>query len=143
MPIPYILLTGLYCFLIFQNSAAPDPLPVEVTVPFNDKFAHAVMFGGLCALVSMGMSRPPRKVSFAALVVLPVLFTTAYGLTDEIHQLYVPQRSFELADLLADFLGACIAQTVLVLHWKRAWNRRPSEAANQTGKSATSDASQG
>jgi len=119
MSIPYILLTGLYCFLIFDNSSVSDPLQVDMSIPFGDKLAHAVVFGGLCGIVSMGLSRPPRKVSWPALVIVPVLFATGYGVTDEIHQLYVPHRSFEYADMFADFFGASMVQSVLVVHWWR------------------------
>jgi len=126
MSLPYILLTGLYCFLIFENSAVSDPLPVDMSLPFGDKLAHAVVFGGLCGIVSMGMSRPPRIVAWQALVVVPVLFATAYGITDEIHQLYVPLRSFEYADMFADFFGAFAVQLVLVSHWWRIRHRATS-----------------
>ena len=90
-----------------------------MSIPFGDKLAHAVVFGGLCGIVSMGLSRPPRRVSWSLLIVLPVLFATAYGVTDEIHQLYVPHRSFEFADMLADFFGASLVQSVLVWQWWR------------------------
>ena len=39
---------------------------------------------------------------------LSILFSTLYGLTDEIHQLFVPGRAFELKDILIDFLGSCL-----------------------------------
>ncbi len=139
MPIPYILLTGFYCFLIFQNSAVSDPFPMDVDLPFNDKFAHAVVFGGLCGLVSLGMSRATKTPAFAVLILVPVLFTTAYGLTDEIHQRNVPFRTFDLFDLLADFVGATIMQSILVLHW--SWTRRRARLDGRHSQdSATSNA---
>jgi len=120
MPFTYILLTGLYCFLIFENSSMSEPIPVDLDLPNVDKLIHAVLYGGLCGLVSMGMSRSPRNTPWVVLVVAPVLFATAYGLTDEIHQSYVPGRSCDVADLFADFLGAAMVQLVLVAHWWRA-----------------------
>lgn len=118
MPLPYILLTGFYCFLIFQNSSVSDPLPPDIDLPFGDKFAHFVVYGGLCGLVAIGLSRPPRRVDGWTLAAVPILFTVAYGMTDEIHQLYVPGRSFELADLLADAGGAIAVQAILLVHWR-------------------------
>ena len=38
---------------------------------------------------------------------LSILFSTFYGVTDEIHQLFVPGRAFEIKDLFIDFLGSC------------------------------------
>lgn len=119
MPLHYILLTGLYCFLIFENSAVSDPLPVDVEIPFGDKAAHAVVFGGLSGIIALGMGRSASTAPRWAILIVPVIFATGYGLTDEIHQLYVPGRSFEWADLLADFLGATAVQVLLVFHWRR------------------------
>jgi VanZ family protein len=41
-----------------------------------------------------------------------VLATSVYGATDELHQLFVPQRSTELSDVVADSLGAALAAWV-------------------------------
>ncbi len=119
MPFPYILLAGLYCFLIFENSSVADPLPMDVALPISDKIIHAMVFGGLCGIVSLGMRRSGRKAPWRLLIALPILFATAYGVSDEIHQRFVPGRTFEYADMFADFSGACIVQLVLVFHWWR------------------------
>lgn len=37
---------------------------------------------------------------------LPLILTVAYGFFDEIHQIFVPTRSFQVKDLLVDFSGA-------------------------------------
>jgi len=39
-----------------------------------------------------------------------VLIGTLYGISDEIHQFFVPFRSPSATDLLADFLGLILAQ---------------------------------
>jgi len=138
MPISYILLTGFYCFLIFENSAVSDPIPVDITFPFADKLAHAVLYGGLCAIVSVGMSRPPRTVSWRVLALVPILFATAYGITDEIHQRYVPHRTFDYADMVADFFGAAAAQSILLLHWSRIRHRDNAHSRSRADAGATS-----
>lgn len=38
--------------------------------------------------------------------VLPLVLIFLYGISDEIHQSFVPTRSFQLKDLLVDFFGA-------------------------------------
>ena len=40
---------------------------------------------------------------------LSILIAICYGATDEAHQLFVPQRTAELADVAADSLGATLA----------------------------------
>ena len=49
-------------------------------------------------------------------MLLAVLLTVAYGLTDEVHQSFVPGRTPELRDLAADALGAA-AGAGLVWAW--------------------------
>ena len=44
---------------------------------------------------------------------MPIVFVAMYGLSDEIHQVFVPNRSFEVADILADTMGAVMAQCFL------------------------------
>ena len=36
------------------------------------------------------------------------MLTGAYGLFDEVHQLFVPTRTFQLIDIVIDFLGAIV-----------------------------------
>jgi VanZ family protein len=130
VPFPYILLTGLYCFLIYHNSSVADPFPMRADLPIGDKTAHLVVFGGLCALVSLGMSRGSAH-SWRVLAAAPVLFTALYGLSDEIHQYFVPGRSSEWGDWLADVTGALLAQGFLLAYWR--WRRRAGTSSAAVG----------
>jgi polysaccharide biosynthesis protein VpsQ len=54
---------------------------------------------------------------------LCIFFAASYGLLDEIHQIYVPYRSFSLLDLLKNILG------ILFIHYvihKSYFNNRKS-----------------
>jgi len=113
MPFPYVLLTALYCAAIFLSSADPYPKIPDVYIPMKDKLLHAILFGGLCACVSLGMRRSHNRYSPWEQFLVPIVFAAAYGLSDEIHQIYVPNRIFDLADVAADALGAIAANIVL------------------------------
>ncbi len=63
-----------------------------------DKLAHFLLYAPLGFLLG-------RAVGVAWLA---VMLATAYGVTDEWHQLYVPGRSPSAADILADALGAAL-----------------------------------
>jgi len=39
-------------------------------------------------------------------MLISIFSSTLYGISDEIHQYYVPQRYAELGDVLADFVGS-------------------------------------
>lgn len=46
-----------------------------------------------------------------------VLFTSLYGLTDELHQYFVVNRSCEFGDWVADVIGALIVYLVIKIHY--------------------------
>ena len=71
---------------------------------FSDELQHLVMFSGLAFLVFRGVVKTFRKDH----VVVTLIISTLYGLSDEIHQIFVDGRFFSLLDLLFDFLGSVI-----------------------------------
>jgi len=84
-------------------------------VPFRDKGVHFVEYGALAVLLSIAFrgtwpTAPLRRPAFYAAVT-----TVLWGLLDEIHQAYVPGRSSDPWDLLADALGAIAGTLAFVL----------------------------
>jgi VanZ family protein len=132
MPRRFWIITVAYCAGIWLLSSQPDPTPIDlpIDIPGLDKAGHLLLYGGLAAVVSLGMRRSGRAVTPWSQSFVPILFATAYGLTDEIHQLFVPLREFDLADLFADTAGAALAQAALCFRWyargARSAERRPS-----------------
>jgi VanZ family protein len=67
------------------------------------------LYAGLASLVGAGLrQKGSGSVAFQAL--FPIVFAGLYGISDEIHQLFVPNRSFELLDILSDISGAALFQ---------------------------------
>jgi VanZ family protein len=95
--------------VIFALSAQPGSELSDLPFPHADKLAHTAVFGllGLCLLRTLLRSLPDRPFRFHALVT--IVACTLYGASDELHQLFVPHRTAELLDLLADALGAAFA----------------------------------
>jgi VanZ family protein len=104
---------------IFYLSSLPvAPLPSDV----SDKAAHLVSYAGLAVIVTRafigGLPAPvPLRHAFLALLV-----TVAYGVSDEIHQSFVPTRSADLLDVYADCGGALIG-VVCCWAWSIIWPR--------------------
>lgn len=112
----YAGLTALYCGIIFlmSSKSAPPTSDWEIfSFPASDKIAHALLYAGLATIVSFGLWRSNDTIRPALHFGIPVIFSVFYGLSDEIHQVYVAERSFELMDLLADGIGATIVQVAL------------------------------
>jgi VanZ family protein len=94
-----------YMAAIFVMSSIPG---TEVPLPAlwrYDKVLHATAFAGLAVLTLRASRRPALAIGLA----------TVYGALDELHQRYTPHRSSDPADLLADFVGACIGTALALL----------------------------
>lgn len=133
MRLPYIVLTGLYCAGIFYMSSKQDPVPTDYDFAGLDKLAHVAVYGGLAALVSVGMRRQVRTAAVLKQALVPVLFALCYGMTDEFHQWFIPHRNFDPLDLVANTAGAVIAQVVLFRWWDiPPWRTKaPQETADK------------
>ena len=95
--------------LIFVLSSMSQLPPVPGGFDVDDAVAHAVAYGVLAALLLRGLAGGAlRRVSVEA-AWLAVALATLYGLTDEVHQRFVPGRTAEVADLIADAAGATAA----------------------------------
>lgn len=100
-----------YAGMIFFVSAQSQ-LPHVPGAP-SDKLAHVAeyaVFGALAARMFRGYALGEGR-AFAAAVALGVL----YGMTDELHQLFVPNRSSEVLDVVADGAGSVLGA------WAYAW----------------------
>jgi len=105
---PYcLLLAAMVVFQLFYLGAQPFAAGL-IPSPW-DKGAHLVVYSAIAALLWFGSAgRAPLTVVTAVL---------AIGILDEWHQAFLPGRSADLLDLLADACAASI--TVLLLHTQR------------------------
>ncbi len=96
---------ALYYALIFILSSLR--VKGQVSLPFLDKGLHLVEFTLLGFLLSFGFF-----LSFGSSVRVKSVFTLASGILlgclDELHQYFVPERSFEVLDIVADSIGIII-----------------------------------
>lgn len=118
----YYAAIAAYCSLIFWLSNQPHPPQPEIGFPHMDKVAHIILFGGLAGLVSLGLHRSGKRYTPSIYHIAPVLVVLGYGIFDECHQYFVPPRTPDVFDIMADVTGAILAQEIL-----RAWFRRRPE----------------
>lgn len=112
----YWLPAAAYMAGIFWASSGPRDLGPDIGG--IDKVAHFAAY----ALLGWLLWRAAAASAIPAVAALAPLWTlligTAYGVSDEIHQMSVPGRSCEAADLAADVLGLLAAQGAIAL-WQR------------------------
>ena len=98
------LATAGYMALIFFLSSKHLHLPSRLPEHF-DKVVHALIYMPLAFLFFVSL----RKSGFNKYIFLiSFLLAGIYGITDELHQSFVPGRDASAADAFADFFGAVI-----------------------------------
>ena len=90
-------------------------------IVFIDKILHALTYGFLAVAFLYAMLingfKAPYQASFIA--------SSLYGLSDEIHQLFIPSRYFDLMDWGADMVGSALCLTCVAL--LKNYLRKPVE----------------
>ena len=74
-------------------------------MPHIDKVLHFVAYALLGALFLRAFKTTRIKNHVKLMLILSVLLSSLYGMSDEIHQYFVPYRDADLMDVLADMLG--------------------------------------
>jgi VanZ family protein len=98
--------------VIFTASAIPNlgPLPANT----SDKVAHFAAYCVLGILVVRALARA-RWVGYTHRAGLKAwVWTTLYGMSDEVHQMLVPGRTASVGDILADAAGAAMGVALAV-----------------------------
>jgi VanZ family protein len=114
--------------VIYWLSSQPSvPAP---GIPHVDKAAHFGAYAVLGTLLAFAARRTGAPI--AAAVVMGML----YGISDEIHQMYVPGRSPDVVDWAADAAGV-ITACYLYTRWR---SRRAAAAGAAGGKASFSRA---
>ena len=97
--------------LIFVLSSISGLGPIPGGV--DDGVAHVLQYAVLAALLLRGLAGARWRGVGVRVAALAVLLATLYGVTDEAHQWFVPGRTAEVTDLVADALGAAVAAGVI------------------------------
>ncbi len=102
----YWLPVFIYCGLIFIQSSYPsyERLP---------QFDNADKLWHICAYMVLGslfyrafLNTPIMNMKARQIFLASIVCASLYGLSDEIHQIFVPSRQASLADIGADVLGS-------------------------------------
>lgn len=100
----------IWAVVIFMLSSIPGRAFPDAAVFRYDKVLHALVYSVLGAFCCLALPVPRRfAVPCAALVAV------LYGLTDEFHQVFVPGRSADLHDVVADGVGGLLGATAAAL----------------------------
>lgn len=99
----------IYWLILFTLTSLPSGIALE-THDVSDKVLHFGAYGLLSVFLYLNLTFQNK---FKLLKDYPAIFTVCiasiYGLFDEIHQMFVPGRSAEFLDWMADLSGSLTA----------------------------------
>ncbi len=108
----------LIAISIFIFSSIPYPPDIKLSVTNEDLIKHAIAYGIFGFFIAQalffehGFVRLKRNY-----IIFAIILGILYGISDEFHQSFVPGRSSEISDVVADSVGIIIG--TILFHFNR------------------------
>ena len=102
----FLLAALSWAGLIFYLSSQPS-IEAPALFPGQDKLFHLIAFG-ILGFLTVGTLQASHAGYPTRRVWLVVLAVALYGILDEVHQYFVPGRSADVYDALADAFGGLL-----------------------------------
>jgi VanZ family protein len=106
-------------FTIFLLCIPGSDIPGDglFSIEHLDKVAHVILFGGIVLFWGFWISNNSGAEQLTRLVLWTVLLSTVLGIGLEFLQRYaIPNRSFDVGDIWADFGGSAVA-AIIHIFW--------------------------
>jgi VanZ family protein len=120
---------GLCAAVLIVQILSLGSLPFELREPF-DKVFHVLAFAALALMLWIATDGRRPVLLLGGLLAL--------GLADEARQAFIPERSAQFLDFVADAAGA--AATCAILYWKQG-ARKPCAESSARSRAGTSSRS--
>jgi len=106
--IPFFVV-AFFCFIIWviylaNTGQSSVFFQFIASIPYGDKLGHFCLFGLLTLMMNFAFKLKSFKVCSMELFLGTMLVVT-FVIVEEFSQYYIPNRTFDLFDLLADFIG--------------------------------------
>lgn len=108
----FIWMGVIYIVSSISNPYIVIPETVGVSDELIGRFSHVIEYSILAFLAVRALGLEASKVKELRVLVYSFLISLAYSFLDEIHQSFVPRRTFQILDLSFDFFGILIGLAV-------------------------------
>ncbi|MBC8442348.1 MAG: VanZ family protein [Deltaproteobacteria bacterium] len=112
------------CLLIFWQSSNPSIISTSL-FSHDDKVLHFGVWALLAFLIARDLIAEKPFWPLTKIKIITIVFACLFGLSDEIHQAFVPSRSASAGDFLADCAGSIFGCLFYLDVFIRK-NRRPN-----------------
>lgn len=106
---------GWMAMIFNMSSRQQFPQPFGISTFLLSIAMHLALYGVLALLILLAIQRHQRPTH--ATRICAVLFACLYGVTDELHQSFVPGRDASLFDVIVNTIGASFAVGLLT-QWR-------------------------
>ena len=111
----------IYAMLIFLVSSFETPFNLKLETTGLDKIAHFLEYLILGFLLVRAIRASSLKVSARNAIFMAFAIGSFYGITDEIHQSFVPGRFVAISDFICDSIGSLTG--AIIFTYYTSWGR--------------------
>jgi VanZ family protein len=119
--IPALLITGMIWFLSSQSV-----LPAPKGILGFDKVQHLLAYAVFAGAIGLWVSLKQWKRNPFKSMVWVVIIAAAYGISDEVHQSFVPGRDCNVWDWFADTIGAILGAGLVMVSAQKLKKKLPA-----------------
>ena len=109
-----------YAIFIFYLSSLPNPISalpggiklIFISIDLSQITYHIIEYLILAVLLYRALT---KTLVFNKAIFFTMILVIFYGVTDEIHQLFVPSRIFSFLDILSNSFGAIVFQSLVYI----------------------------
>lgn len=115
------LVLGWLALIFALSSRSSFPQPRSGFGEPSSVVVHLILYGVLAVLLFRALT--VNRAARWSTVAIVVAFATLYGISDELHQSFVPGRSATVLDVVVDGIGAALAACACLA--RQTARRRP------------------
>jgi len=99
----------------------------EIVPEFNDKLLHALAYLIFGITIILALKKNHPQITRAKCFTLLLLIGGLYGMSDEIHQHFIPGRTADVYDWFADVTGILLSYIVFIPVEKYLFRKRQTQ----------------
>jgi len=122
----YWLPVFVYAGLIFYFSSFPEIPSIIIEIIPETLIWHMIEYAIFSILLFRAFINSKNTNFRKNAIYLAIAITIFYGITDEIHQYFVPERTISLFDVIGDSVGSFIILTKKVFDKHKLYFKRQS-----------------
>lgn len=107
------LITIVIAIAIFYISSLTFP-PGKGSFGYKPLIYHISAFFFFALFLSLALIKGKNKMLTIPAIIIGIL----YGISDEVHQLFVPGRHFSFGDIFLDSFGVVLALTMYIIYFE-------------------------